>query len=166
MFPRYPNNRVLVSAPQPAQTPPQRRRRVRRGFTLIEAAMTTVIVGVGFVATLTLVNAGTMNNARGAESTTAISLARNIREFTLQKTFPQLIAYNGKSYAKAVDSREVPIDALSGWAQSVTVQPVDPNRITTDITDSSPSALRLTVVVTHNQKKLATVSWYAFDGTP
>src|SRR3954447_21116523 len=85
------------------------RRTRRRGFTLIEAAMTTVIVGVGFVATLTLVNAGTMSNARGAEGTTAISLARNIRELMLQKTFTQMIAYNGKSYAQAVDSRESPV---------------------------------------------------------
>jgi len=128
--------------------------------------MTTVIVGVGFVATLTLVNAGTMNNARGAERTTAISLARNIRELTLQKTFPQLIAYNGKTYPKAVDSREVTIDTLSGWTQAVTVQPVDPTRLTTNINDTSPSALRVTVVVAHNQHDLATVSWYAFDGTP
>jgi prepilin-type N-terminal cleavage/methylation domain-containing protein len=162
MFPRYPKHRGLVCLSEPAKT----RRRVRRGFTLIEAAMTTVIVGVGFVATLTLVNAGTMSNARGAESTTAISLARNIREFMLQKTFPQLIAYNGKNYPQAVDSRESPVAELNGWSQSVTVQPVDPNKITTDITDSAPSALRVTVVVSHNQKKLTTVSWYAFDGTP
>jgi prepilin-type N-terminal cleavage/methylation domain-containing protein len=159
MFPRYPNNRGGAVLPRPAKTR-------RRGFTLIEAAMTTVIVGVGFVATLTLVNAGTMNNARGAERTTAISLARNIRELTLQKTFAQLIAYNGKNYSQAVDSRESPVTALSGWSQAVTVQPVDPNKLTTDITDTAPSALRVTVVVAHNEKNLATVSWYAFDGTP
>src|SRR3954463_4548632 len=129
MFPRYPKHRGRVVLTRPARTR-------RRGFTLIEAAMTTVIVGVGFVATLTLVNAGTMNNARGAERTTAISLARNIRELTLQKTFPQLIAYNGKTYPKAVDSREVTIDTLSGWTQAVTVQPVDPTRLTTNINDT------------------------------
>jgi type II secretory pathway pseudopilin PulG len=143
-----------------------RRRQRRRGFTLFEAALTSVIVGVGFVATLTLVSAGTVANAKGNERTTAINLARNIRELAAQKTFAQLPALNGKTYSQAVDSREMVLADLSNWSQSVTVQPVDPNRLTTVISDPTPAALRLTVTVSHNQKKVTDVSWYAFDGTP
>src|SRR3954447_11235331 len=120
----------------------------RRGFTLIEAAMTTVIVGVGFVATLTLINAGTVNNVKGSERTTAVNLARNIRELTLQKTFTQLLTYNNKSYPKAVDSREVPLAELDDWAQTVTVQPVKATQLTADTIDSPPVAVRVTVAVT------------------
>jgi len=58
------------------------------------------------------------------------------------------------------------VNALSGWSQRVTVQPVDPNKLTTDIADSGPSALRVTVVVSHNNHDLTTLSWNAFDGTP
>jgi len=55
----------------------------RRGFTLIEAAMVTVIIGVGVVAMLQLLAAGTVSNSEGTELTTAINLANNIREMSL-----------------------------------------------------------------------------------
>src|SRR5258706_13555238 len=56
------------------------RRKARRGFTLIEAAMTTVIIGVGCVAMLQLLGAGTIANNDGAELTTAMNLAGNVPE--------------------------------------------------------------------------------------
>jgi prepilin-type N-terminal cleavage/methylation domain-containing protein len=55
----------------------------RRGFTLIEAAMVTVIIGVGVVAMLQLLAAGTVSNSEGTELTTAINLANNVREMSL-----------------------------------------------------------------------------------
>ena len=55
----------------------------RRGFTLIEAAMVTVIIGVGVVSMLQLLAAGTMSNSEGTELTTAINLANNVREMSL-----------------------------------------------------------------------------------
>jgi prepilin-type N-terminal cleavage/methylation domain-containing protein len=57
--------------------------RRRRGFTLIEAAMVTVIIGVGVVSMLQLLAAGTVSNSEGTELTTAINLANNIREMSL-----------------------------------------------------------------------------------
>lgn len=55
----------------------------RRGFTLIEAAMVTVIIGVGVVSMLQLLAAGTQSNSEGTELTTSINLANNIREMSL-----------------------------------------------------------------------------------
>ena len=55
----------------------------RRGFTLIEAALAIVIVGVGVTALLELLAAGTMSNSAGTELTTAINLANNIHEITI-----------------------------------------------------------------------------------
>jgi prepilin-type N-terminal cleavage/methylation domain-containing protein len=57
--------------------------RGRRGFTLIEAAIVTVIIGVGVVSMLQLLAAGTVSNSEGTELTTAINLANNVREFSL-----------------------------------------------------------------------------------
>lgn len=45
--------------------------------------MVTVIIGVGVVAMLQLLAAGTMSNSEGTELTTAINLANNIREMSL-----------------------------------------------------------------------------------
>src|SRR3954462_11224114 len=61
----------------PTTRPPRGR---RRGFTLIEAAMTTMIIGVGCVSMLALLGQGTLANNEGTELTTAMNLAGNIRE--------------------------------------------------------------------------------------
>jgi Tfp pilus assembly protein PilV len=55
----------------------------RRGFTLIEAALAILIIGVGVTALLELLTAGTMSNSAGTELTTAINLANNIHEITI-----------------------------------------------------------------------------------
>ncbi len=59
----------------------------RRGFTLIEAAWVTVIVGVGAVAMLELLATGTNVNAAGNQMTTAVNLANNIHEVALGLDF-------------------------------------------------------------------------------
>jgi type II secretory pathway pseudopilin PulG len=61
--------------------------RRRRGFTLIEAAVVTVIIGFGCVGMLELLAAGTMANSEGTELTTGINLANNIREMSLGLSF-------------------------------------------------------------------------------
>ena len=45
--------------------------------------MVTVIIGVGVVAMLQLLAAGTVSNSEGTELTTAINLANNVREMSL-----------------------------------------------------------------------------------
>jgi prepilin-type N-terminal cleavage/methylation domain-containing protein len=75
---RYPTCATVRPCP-----PARGRGLARRGFTLIEAAMVTVIIGVGVVSMLQLLAAGTLSNSEGTELTTAINLANNVREFSL-----------------------------------------------------------------------------------
>ena len=77
----------------------------RRGFTLIEAAMVTVIIGVGVVAMLQLLAAGTVSNSEGTELTTAINLANNIREMSLG------LAYYDPDAPTTWDTKEATIKA-------------------------------------------------------
>jgi Tfp pilus assembly protein PilV len=142
------------------------RRSPRRGFTLIEAAMTTVIIGLGVVAMLELLARGTMVNVHGTEITTAMNLAKNIRERTLQAPFDTLTSFNGQSITPPVDSRGVTLSGLTGWQQQIAVQPVDPERLTTNITDSTPQAVRITTTISHNGRVIRDLTWYCFDGTP
>src|SRR3954447_13041184 len=125
-----------------------------RGFTLIEAAMTTVIVGVGFMGMLQLLAAGTASNIQGIEHTTAINLAKNVREMSLKMKYAQLGALNGKTYNPVIDSQGKAVSGYGGWAQVVSVHPVDPNRVTLEITDSTPVALCCSVSVTHNGRQV------------
>ena len=88
----------------------RRRNPLRRGFTLIEASMVTVIIGVGVVAMLELLAAGSVSNAEGTELTTAINLAENVREIALGMAFydPQ---QNPKVAPRAWESKEATVKA-------------------------------------------------------
>lgn len=140
--------------------------RQRRGFTLIEASLTTIIIGVGVMAMLQLLAAGTVNNIQAFEMTTGTAVAKSIREITVQKTMAQVIAMNGTYHEPPWDSRSQPMTDLAHWRQTITVQPVDPNNLTLNITDPTPSAVRVSVAVSHNGQPVITLSWYTFTATP
>jgi Tfp pilus assembly protein PilV len=138
----------------------------RSGFTLIEAALTTCIIGIGAVSMLQLLAAGTSANQDSLQQTGATNLVRNVRELCLDVPFAQLPTYNNRTYSPPVDSRGQPITAMTGWTQRVTVQSVDPARLSTNIIDSTPDAVRVTVTITRNGQDVASSSWYAFGVTP
>ena len=54
----------------------------RAAFTLIECALTLVIIGVGTVGMLQFMAAGTMSNAESSELLTGLNLANHVREMS------------------------------------------------------------------------------------
>ena len=134
----------------------------RRGFTLIEAALTTVIIGVGVMAMLELLAAGTSSNVDASQLTTAMNLAKQVREVTIQKTFEEIVAMDGDAYAPPQDGSGLPMNTLTGWEQAIRVQPVDPNRLTLAQIDDDPEAVRVTVTVKHNGNQVTQASWHRF----
>ena len=139
---------------------------VRRGFTLLEAMLTTVIIGVGFGAMMQLLAAGTVNNIQSFETTTAVNIGKAILEVTVQKTMAQVIAMNNTYHEPPWDSRSQTISNLTKWRQTIAVQSVSPDSLTTNITDAAPDAVRVTVTVTHDGRKVCDMSWYTFNATP
>lgn len=123
--------------------------RHRRGFTLIEAALVTVIVGVGVVSMLRLLAAGTFVNAQSARNTTAMNLAANLHEAMLRKTLDQVVAMNNAAYSPAVDSNLDSIGSMSSWSQKVAVKYVQPDKLTSQSLNKSTAAL-VTITVLHN----------------
>ncbi len=138
----------------------------RRGFTLIEAALTTIIIGVGVVSMLQLLASGTVSNIDGAQQTTGINLARNIREMALQDSFDQVRGLNAKTYSPAIDSQGHGITDLKDWSQSVAVTQVDPKNLTKASSSGTPVAICVTVTVTHNAQNVCDLSWYQFHASP
>src|SRR3954454_6750648 len=59
----------------------------RRGVTLLETALATVIVGVGVLATMQVMAAGTMSNDAAYGMSNGVQLAHNIRELSLGLPF-------------------------------------------------------------------------------
>jgi Tfp pilus assembly protein PilV len=160
--------------------------RARRGFTLMETALVTIIVGTGVVAVMQLLAAGSMASRQGQDMTTAIQLANQIHEMSLSMTFSDpvtptqwgpsagetLATYNdvtdldGQTFSPPIDARRQTLADLANWSQSVVVNSVDPNRITTIVPKGSSRGQQITVTVSHLGQAVWSESWFVFDGNP
>lgn len=157
----------------------------RRGFTLIEAAMVTAIVGLGVVAMLQLIAAGTASNTSGTELTIGMNLARSVREMTLGLRFTdpttptrwgldsgESIAsmnvddvndLDGAELSPPVDARRQRINDMGTWQQSISVCSVSPEWLTLDnMSKGSTDAVRVTTRILHHGKEVCRLSWLVF----
>jgi Tfp pilus assembly protein PilV len=154
----------------------------RRGFTLIETAITTVIIGVGTVAMMALLAAGTNSNQQTATLTTAIDLADDIHELCDQTSYPssgtswgmpvgQTIAnifssgntswLNQQTFSPPIDATANAINGMGSWSQSVTVNNVSPTNLTTTLSPNAatnPMSL-VTVTISHDGQQIYQNSW-------
>jgi hypothetical protein len=130
--------------------------------------MTTVIIGVAFMALLQLLAAGTVSNNKSNELTTAVTLANNINEWTVRLPYADLrdIADGeGKTFDPPVDGRGVALSGFEGWSQAVTVQYVDPFLVTSAVPDEQVEPVsRVTVVVNRNGQQVCATSWLVGAG--
>jgi type II secretory pathway pseudopilin PulG len=143
--------------PQPHCREPQR----RRGFTLIEAAMATVIIGTGLLASVRLFAACTQQNAAAGNMTTAMLLASHIQETmaglpiidpayastyfgpepgeTLAN-YDDVDDFDGSTFNPPIDATRAQIAGLSQYSQVITVLPVYANQLNSN---TNPAALDL-----------------------
>ena len=168
------------------QTPKSFSSKRRSGFTLIEAALVTTIISFGVLAMLQLLAVGTVSNNDGAEMSTAINLAKSVREMMIGMsiadpvtpthwgseagenlaTYNDIDDFDGKTYSPPIDARRTSIAALNDWSQSIRVQTVDPNLLTSTVPNGTTAAVRVTVTVSRNGKQITSYSWVAFDAVP
>ncbi len=156
--------------------------RRHRGFTLVEASITTVIIGIGVVAMLQLLAAGTISNVAGTELTTAVNLANNIHEIANGLPFydpttgastnwstkesgglanyDDVLDLDGESFSPPVDVRRSSMSDYAGWKQDVQVQTVGQNLIGTVVPDTTtePTA-RITVTISRHGRPVYETSW-------
>jgi type II secretory pathway pseudopilin PulG len=141
-----------------------RQRGSRHAFTLIEAAIVTVIVGVGIMAMMELLAAGSMANGASAELTTAMGLASNMHEMTLGVEYKDVMTLNGLNYSPPRDAKKIQINepSLANWRQQVAVNKLDENFIINTVpnTQTEPT-VRITVTISRNGSVVYTTSWLA-----
>src|SRR5258706_12660587 len=72
----------------------------------METALTTIIVGVGVLAGVELLSAGTSSNMKSPDLTTGVNLAKNIRELSLKLAFldPNPPAVWGRDGSESVNN--------------------------------------------------------------
>lgn len=111
-----------------------------RGFSLIEATLSVVVVGVMLVAAMRVLGASVRTRASGREQARAILLARRVLEEVMQKhytdpdsdvgetraTFDDVDDYNGWTQTLPTDVDGTPLDTYTGWTISVAVAYADP----------------------------------------
>jgi type II secretory pathway pseudopilin PulG len=126
-----------------------------RGFTLIEAALATIIVGVGIVSTMELFAACSQQAVGANQTTTAMMLANNVHEAVVGLSFADptfqhqyfgpepgetLATYNdvddfdGSKFNPPIDAQRNKIPSLSQYTQVVSVWPVYPNKLSANST--------------------------------
>ena len=151
----------------------------RGGFTLIECALTMVIIGVGTVGMLQLMAAGTMSNAESSEMLTGLNLANHIREMSrgmkfadpttpsnwgsesgeATATYDDLDDLDAKTFQPPIDARRQSLSDYSSWKQVVTVETMNPSSISTATTKGSQPFNRLTVKLYKNGNEVCQLSW-------
>lgn len=144
--------------PRP-HTPPGTR---RRGFTLMETSLAMVIIGVGLLAMLDLIAAGTAANVDGVNETMGMNLAKNVREQMLKSTFAQILAMDNRTHSPPINSGGVALSGFDGWSQVIDIQAVDPANLKLDNVNPTPDAVRVTVRVAHNGQQICQLVWYRF----
>lgn len=136
----------------------------RRGFTLIESAIVLVIVGVGTVAMIQLLAAGSMANSDSHRLTTGLNLARSIREMTQSMTYQQVLGLNGQTFSPPVDALSEPQSEFAGWEQAVTINKVDPNFVALTVAPTTETPMANAVVeISQGGDFVCRIEWLIVD---
>lgn len=162
------------------------RKYTAKGFTLIEAAVATVVVGMGIVALVHALGAGTRVNAVGRQMTHAVYLTQAIREWTVTLPFrDQNEADQGNpvgpdsttspeyfvddlddmmnyTFSPPRDGTGAAISAMTGWSQTVNMQWRDPHSLTTAVPDGTSDTICVTTIVSFQGEEVLRSSWFVF----
>jgi prepilin-type N-terminal cleavage/methylation domain-containing protein len=131
----------------------------RRGFTLLETALATVIVGTGVVAAMGLFGACIQQASAADRMTVATNLAENIHEAMIGLSFSdpgtatavfgaesgETLAtaddvddFDGQIFSPPINSQRQTLSDLSQYSQAVSVWPVLANDLSTNSNESDP----------------------------
>lgn len=153
----------------------------KSGFTLIEALIATVLIGVAIAALITSNVAHTQANAYGMHTSTAEFLIEEIRAMTLPMAFVEpdevvdtfgpddgevdagdyddLDDFDGVTFSPPVDVNGNNLNDFSEYSQIITVESVDPADFTAVVDDLGSSIVRVSVSIVMNGKEVGSTSW-------
>lgn len=128
------------------------------GFTLIEVTLAIIIVGLAIVALMMLFTNGTEVNLFGNDLSNGVFLADQMRSFTDEMNFDQLVANGTQSFASAVDAQGTPIIGMEQYRQDLTVRTVNPADMSTYI-GPDPEAAVISAAISRHGQFITQVSW-------
>ena len=153
----------------------------KSGFTLIEALIATVLIGVTVAALITSNISHTQANAHGMHTSTAEFLIDQIRAMSMPmdfvdpeqsgvtfgtedgesgvSDFDDLDDFDGVTFNPPVDVSGNSLSDFSAYSQVITVESVDPADFTGTVDDFDSSIIRMTVDIFMNGKEVGSRSW-------
>ena len=163
-------------------------RRVRDGFTLIEVAVATAIVGIGVAALMACLAAGTRTSRAGQQLAQAVFLIQEARERTLKLPFsdpsgsgtvpgpeagedPQVAVddlddLTGVTFSPPCDACGQPIAALVGWSQTFTLTWRDPDDLTSVAPAGTTDIIHVQVDVAYQGQIVQSAGWLVARRSP
>lgn len=155
--------------------------RLRDGFTLIEALLASILLGMAIAALLYSSGAYTRANGVGIDLSTAEFLIEEIRELTTvlpvvdpetgESTFgiesgessvsdyDDLDDFDGLTFNPPVDVNGYQLSEFSSFSQQVTVENISSSDFLTVVSDHGSDFVRVTVTVLLNGAEMSSSSW-------
>ncbi len=136
-----------------------------RGFTLIEALIATVLIGLGAVAVIMSAGSGTKVNQASLDMTQASFLAQELREWTLQlpiddpNSTNDLKAMDSNSFTTPLDGTGTAITGMSDWKQKITVTWRNASDLDSAVADGASDIVYVEVTIKRSDHEILTTGW-------
>jgi type II secretory pathway pseudopilin PulG len=153
--------------------------RYRRAFTIIEALIAIILVGLAIASLVAANGSFTKANGAAADLSTAEFLIEQVRELTTMlavvdpqtdistfgpeetalTNYDDLDDFDEASFSPPINANRQPLNDLAAFTQQITVQNVSPLNFGHVVTHHSSNFVRVTVRVLLNSKEISSTAW-------
>jgi len=134
----------------------------RGGFSLIEALIAAILIGL-VVASLVAANiAFTKANAAGTDLSTAEFLIEQIRERSISVNYDDLYGlehFDGVTFSPPINADGESLNAFAAFSEQITVENISKNDFEQVVLFDSSSFIRITAKVSLNSREISSASW-------
>ena len=154
----------------------------RRGFSLIEVAIATILIALGVIALMVASGSATRVNQANVEMTQGVILAQELREWTLNLPFsdpdpgdlgnppgpdgedPQVFVDDlddlmGVTYSPPRSGTGSSIADLTNWSETISITWRNPNDILTTVADGASDIVHVQVTISNGGSAVLTTGW-------
>ena len=159
----------------------------RQGFTLVEALMALIIVGLAAAAIMFSTASNTCVNDAGSKRTEAVFLAQGLREWTLSLPFtdpdpgdqgnppgpdgsedPQYFVDDlddlmNVSYTPPRDGMGSAVSGMPGWTETISLTWRNPDNFESVVSAGSTMAVYVEVSLVHRGRRVLDTGWLVID---
>jgi hypothetical protein len=130
------------------------------GFTLVEALFAAMLLGLVIAALAAASGAFTMANGYGLDLSTSEFLIEEIREYTANQSFADLITnFSGQTYNPPVDITGTAMPEFSEFTQQISIDRVQAGNFEQIDGTGTSDFIRVTVSITKNGSPINSTSW-------